>query len=251
MHESIDYLDQLRIHQESWDRKGCLREEYGRFFQLILKHLAPEELGDVLEIGSGIGALKSTIQSCQLSDLISTPWVARREDVYALSCDRSTLSNVILFDVFHHLKYPGTALSEIYRCLAQGGRVHIFEPYISFLGYLVYGLIHEEPMGLNIPIELFRTGKCKPGDEMGFYAAQGNATRLFYRDDTVLSCEPWKIVTRSRLSAIAYLGTGGFSKPAFCPGFLFPLLRSLEPILDCFPDVFATRCYVVLEKTGE
>jgi hypothetical protein len=47
---------------------------------------------------------------------------------------------------------------------------------------------------------------------------------------------------------IAYVASGGFSKPQFYPSSLLPVIRASEKILALWPNIFATRLLVVLEK---
>jgi ubiquinone/menaquinone biosynthesis C-methylase UbiE len=69
----------------------------------------------------------------------------------------SSVFNLILLDVFHHLTYPGTALKEFHRVLRVNGRVTILEPAMSLLGKLVYGLFHYQPLGLLKPVSWLST----------------------------------------------------------------------------------------------
>ena len=52
-------------------------------------------------------------------DLFSNPWLDRRENCYAMNFADGSVSHLILFDVWHHLRYPGTALREFHRVLAR------------------------------------------------------------------------------------------------------------------------------------
>ena len=104
--------------------------------------------------------------------------VDRVENAYSLSFpgDRSQTH---LFDVWHHLEYPGTALAEFYRVLTPGGRLVIFDPAMGILGRIVYGLFHHEPLGLRDEIRWWAPAGFSPS-EMTYYAAQGNAHRIFF-----------------------------------------------------------------------
>ena len=152
-----------------------------------------------------------------------------------------------MFDVFHHLRYPGTALAEVFRVCAPGGRLIIFEPCVSLLGRLVYGPLHAEPLALNEEI----TWQAPDGwssEDVDYYAAQGNAGRVFLGNEHQELLKPWKIVHSQRLSAISYVATGGYSMPRLYPDFAYPLMRGMDSLLDYLPRLFATRLLVVLEK---
>lgn len=68
-------------------------------------------------------------------------------DGYELPFRSASLSHVVLFDVFHHLRAPNAFLREARRVLGPAGRLILFEPYISWTSYPIYGLLHHEPMG--------------------------------------------------------------------------------------------------------
>jgi SAM-dependent methyltransferase len=93
--------------------------------------LANLDNGEIIELGSGIGNIQEVIPRCVKTDLFPNPWIDRVENEFQLSCADATVSDLILFDVFHHLRYPGTALQEFRRVLKPGDRVPIFDPYMS------------------------------------------------------------------------------------------------------------------------
>ena len=132
------HLIEMRSNRETWQRRRLLRVIYRRFYGLIRENLAPFP-EPVVELGSGIGAVKEFIPGCITTDIFPNPWLDRRENAYALNFPDESLSNLILLDVFHHLQFPGTALDEFRRVLIDNGRVIILEPAMGLLGRIVYG----------------------------------------------------------------------------------------------------------------
>ena len=118
---------------------------------------------------------------------------------------------------------------------------------MSALGWLVYGVLHEEPIAVTKKIEWEAPVGWSP-DQVDFYAAQGNASRIFVGKGFRDQLTGWKKMETQRLSAIAYAASGGFSKPQLYPTAALPLMRNLERLLDRFPLLFATRLLVILEK---
>lgn len=233
----------------NWKRKPLLREIYRGFHETIAGHLADRSLGAVVELGSGVADITEVIPNCVRTDLFSNPWIDRVENAYDLSFGNESVSTLILFDVFHHLCYPGTALREFHRVLAPGGRVLIFEPCLSLLGWVVYGLLHREPLGLREQIQWEAPAGWAPKD-VGYYAAQGNATRIFLRREVDLSSFGWKVLMVKRLSSISYVASGGYSKPQIYPSCALPIMRSIDSVLSIMPQLFATRLLAVVEKTN-
>lgn len=239
---------EIQENLRHWDRKPVLRTLYHEFYTRIAQHarLGPDSL--CVEIGSGIGNIKDVIPGCLRTDIFANPWLDRVENAYALSFPDGAVSTLVLFDVFHHLEFPGTALREWRRVLKPGGRVVIFEPGVSLAGLLVYGLLHPEPLALNAPIRWLAPEGWSP-DADHYYAAQGNATRVFLgARQRHLWQDDWTLVHTQRLAAIAYVLSGGYSKPQLYPDAALPLLRGLDRLCSPFPWLFATRLLVVLEK---
>lgn len=237
------------IHENAiaWDNKPLLQRAYADFYGLIAQSLKHYPSGLTAELGSGLGKIKTVIPDCITTDLFANPWIDLQENAYFLSFGDGALENLILFDVFHHLKYPGAALREFCRVIRPGGRLVVFEPAMSALGKIVYGLFHHEPLGLANEIIWDAPGGFDP-DKHTYYAAQGNCSRVFESGAFADRLVDWEIVEIKKLPALAYVASGGFKGPQLYPTRLYPLVRALERLLACFPRVFATRMLVVLEK---
>ena len=241
------HQDLIDKNQEYWNRKPLLRILYRDFYKLISTHLSRLPDSKIVELGSGLGNIHDVIPECLRTDLFPNPWIDQIENAYKLSFADESVSDLLLTDVFHHLKYPGTALNELQRVLRKGGRVIMLEPCVSLLGLLVYGVLHDEPIAITKVIEWFAPKTWKP-ENIDFYAAQGNATRIFFSKKYSSNLKNWKSIKTVRLSAIAYAASGGYSKPQLYPTAFLPLIKKLEKVLDLFPILYATRLLVILEK---
>jgi SAM-dependent methyltransferase len=239
-------LDQHQAEIEQnlryWERKPLLREIYAGFYARITGLIDGQLPGGVLEIGSGIGNLKNYYPSAICSDLFPNPWLDLVCDGYELPFGTAALSHLVLFDVFHHLEKPQAFFKEALRVLAPEGRLIIFDPYISLASFPVYGLLHHEPVAWRKPIS-DAASSTRPRN---YYAAQGNATRIFFTDDKADLEQKWRVIHREAFAGFSYLFSGGYSKPAMYPRRLLPLLRSLDRQLSCCPRLFAARCLVAM-----
>jgi SAM-dependent methyltransferase len=174
------------------------------------------------------------------------PWLDRIENAYALSFGDQTVGHLILFDVWHHLKYPGEALREFSRVLVKGGRILIFDHAMGLLGRYVVGAVHHEPLGLGEEIE-WRAGDDFRPDAAGYYAAQGNASRIFAGEKFREHLNGWEVSNIKYYSGIAYIGSGGFRGPQVYPTALLPLLNSVDSFLSKFPAL-SSRMLIALHK---
>jgi SAM-dependent methyltransferase len=238
---------EIQGNRHSWDRKPQLRAVYRSFQELIASRVDRSVAGLIVELGSGMGSIKEVIPDCVTTDLFPNPWLDRQENAYRLSFADSSVSNLILFDVWHHLRYPGTAVAEFRRVLAPGGRVIVFDPAISLTGRVIYGLFHHEPVGMNLPFTWDAPAGFKP-DDADYFAAQGSATRVFWRRQVDAKLAGWGIVEATPLPSFEYFATGGFSGPTIGGPTLFKCWRWLDRFLRRWPNLFAARLLVVLKR---
>jgi len=238
---------EIQKNLRSWERKPLLRRIYRDFYTCIVALIDRSIEGRILEIGSGIGNLKDQVPESISSDLFPNPWLDLVCDGYELPFKDGTLSHIILFDVFHHLEAPRAFLREARRALQPRGRVIIFDPYISLASWPVYGLLHHEPIGWSEPINFDE--RFDP--PRGYYAAQGNATRLFFRRQFPDWLRGWEVFHAAAMARFSYLLSGGFSKPALYPAACYPLLTGIDEALSWCPALFGARCLVGLRPENE
>jgi SAM-dependent methyltransferase len=235
---------QAEIQQNlgSWRSRPLLQQIYAGFYRRILGCLDTSIRGRIVEVGSGIGNLKTHLPSALATDLFPNPWLDLVCDGYELPFQTGSLSHLVLFDVFHHLRAPNAFLIEARRALCPSGRLVLFEPYVSLGSLPAYGLLHHEPIGWHLPVDL-SPSLPRPRD---YYAAQGNATRLFFLSEIAGWPEGWRILHAEAFSCFHYLLSGGYSKPALYPARCLKTLEWFDTMLSRFPRLFAGRCLIAL-----
>ncbi|MEY2818608.1 MAG: hypothetical protein RL275_2071 [Chloroflexota bacterium] len=240
------HKDLIDVNQELWHRKPLLQTVYTDLYSTMQRCLS-KTTGRNLELGSGMGSIHEVMPDCLRTDLFHYPWLDLVENAYCLSFEDESISNLLMVDVFHHLRYPGNALKEFLRVLKPGGRLIMMEPGLGLLGRIIYEWMHVEPVGKAKDITWLAPENWSP-HEMDYYAAQGNATRIFTSELFHDQLEEWNIVEVKRIAALAYAASGGYSGPQLYPTKVYPFIKSLERLLQIFPAIFTTRLLVVLEK---
>lgn len=117
---------------------------------------------------------------------------------------------------------------------------------MGLVGRFVFGHFHHEPLGLEENILWNAEAGFRP-EAPSYYAAQGNASRIFAGEEFLSELHEWRITEVSYYSGLAYLGTGGFRGPQLYPEMCLPLLNRLDVFLSKFPAL-ASRMLVVLDK---
>ena len=239
---------EIYLNMEYWKNKKILRDIYKQFYTLINNCVDRNIQGNIVEFGSGIAKIKEVIPDCICTDIFRNPWIERTESVYITSFENNSVSNIIIFDVFHHIEFLANAFQEFKRILVKNGRVIIFDPCMSLLGMIVFGLFHHEPLGIFKKINTsFVSNKIV--EESGYYAAQGNAFKIFNNADNYPELlSGWEIIYLKNFSAISYVASGGYSKPQLFPDYLYGFMKKIDKIFDYFPLLFATRLLTVLKR---
>jgi hypothetical protein len=92
--------------------------------------------------------------------------------------------------------------------------VIVFDPAISWTGRLVYGLFHHEPVAMGLPITWDAPAGFNASDA-DYFAAQGAATRIFWRREAPCrgGSAPcvWRYRFKADQSAEAVAGASGSS----------------------------------------
>lgn len=239
------HLEEINENRRVWAEKEVLRKVYEDLYTRLLQCLDPRDAVVTVELGSGIGNLKAYLPRAITSDIFSHSWIDVSGNAYALPFRDASVTNLVLFDVFHHLERPRAFLKEAERVLTSDGRIVLMEPFISVMSSPIYGLLHHEPINFRQKIS---TSEERPQLET-YYAAQGNATRMFFGKSRSALPTGWGVTHAEAFSCFAYLLSGGFGKRSFYPKNFHKPISSIDRLLSKAPRVFAGRCLVTLTRT--
>jgi SAM-dependent methyltransferase len=227
----------------AWDSKPLLRAVYADFYARIRAHIDPAVPGRVVEIGSCLGQIKTHWPEVTTTDILPNPDLDFVCSAYEMPFVTGTVSHLVLIDVFHHLSAPAAFFREAGRVLAPSGKVILLEPYISWCSFLIYAFFHHEDVAWRAPINRGFT----PPATLEYYAAQGNATRLFFLKQIPHWPEGWTVSHAEAFCAFAYLLSGGARKPRLYPRRWLRAVQILDAWLSRWPKVLAARCLVSLQ----
>ena len=84
--------------------------------------------GLTLEIGGGSGNFKQYRQDVVTTDITAAPWLNLVADAETLPFKEAVFSNIVMFDVLHHIEFPrtesiGSFLDPGEQFLSYGGEV--------------------------------------------------------------------------------------------------------------------------------
>ena len=237
----------LYEHSQIWQRKGVLRELYAHWYGEMVSYLIS---GRTLELGGGSGNLKEYHQNVICTDIVKVPWLNAVVDSQCMPFRSETISNLVLFDVLHHIEHISLFFKEAIRVLKPSGRIILMEPYVSLGSWFVYRYLHPEPVNFRVDPLAFH--QPQP-DRKPFDANQAVATIVFERSfDRFCRLFPQlKMIVHRKLSFLAYPLSGGFDHPSLIPMFLVRPLLAFEHRLSFLARFLAFRVLIVLEKQNQ
>lgn len=228
-----------------WERKSSLRAVYHDLYRKMDGECLP---GLTLEIGGGSGNFKHYRQDVVTTDITRAPWLDLVADAQALPFKAGVFSNIVMFDVLHHLEFPRTFFAEAQRALMPGGRMVMVEPAITPLSWFFYRFVHQEPF--NLSADPLLEGKASP-DKDPYSANQAVPTLLVTRHAKRLTLFfPELRVHQVRwLSLFAYPLSGGFKSWSLIPSFLIgPVLWLEDTVSGVIGRLMGFRVLITIER---
>jgi SAM-dependent methyltransferase len=241
----VNLEEALDNQERAWAQRPLLRRQYADFYRRIVDRLSDVD-GPTIELGSGIGKFKQFKPEAVTTDVEPSRWADSVVDAERLPYADSTIANLVLLDVFHHLADPARFLDEAVRVLKPGGRVVLVDPYCSPLSTPVYHRFHHERTDLRaLPFEHDAQTGVAPLE-----SNQARATLVFFkhREEYARRWPVLPVVATEHFAFLVYPLTGGFTRPPLLPTVLYTPLTLVERALQPAASLLAFRCLVALER---
>jgi SAM-dependent methyltransferase len=223
--------------------KPFLKAIYDEWYSLLAAELPPGA-GPVLELGSGAGYCDRFIPGLMSSEVFFCPTVKLAADAQRLPFRDGSLRAIVFTDVMHHIPDVGRFLTEASRCLREGGKILMIEPWVSAWSRLVYKHFHHEPFFPDVQKWSFPSTGPLSG-------ANGALPWIvFVRDRHEFESEfPQLEIQKIRpFLPFRYLVSGGVSMRSFMPGFSHYLWARLERMLERRMSSLAMFAFVSVRR---
>ena len=237
----LDSKESVIEHKKIIREKPLLRQTYFDYYHQFKSVKVPK--GNLVEIGSGGGFLKDIIPSVITSDVVKGPGIDKVFSANKMPFKKNSVSAFFMLNVLHHIKNPERALKEMERCLKYNGKIIMIESYNSPWSRFIYHNFHHEDFDPKASWKIKGKGRLS--------SANGALPWIiFVRDKNIFQkkFQSLKIKKVAPHTPLAYLLSGGLSKPQLLPSFTYLMIKSTEKILSPFNKWLAMFVTIVLEK---
>jgi len=226
--------------------KLFLRKLYKEWYTSLISQI-PCVSGKIVELGSGGGYLDEMLPECISSEIFFRPDIDVVLDGCFLPFGDSSLSSIVLVDVFHHISDVREFLAEAQRTLQPGGAVTMIEPWNTLWASFVYRHFHVEPFEPEaVDWRFASTGPLSGANAALPWIVFCRDRDLFHADFPGLRIES---ITLDYF--ISYLVSGGVSFRSFFPGWSYDLFRSLERMLAPVMRYLAMFARIVVRRVED
>ncbi len=230
-------------HRDIILKKPFLKKIYQDWYTTFIKKSKAVGKGIYLEIGSGGGFLKDVFPEVVTSDILDLPVVDKVFSAEKMPYQNNELGSIMMLNVFHHIPRPYLFLKEAERTLIPGGKIIMIEPANSNLGRFIYKRFHHEPFEENGPREIKEGNPLSNSNQALPYIYFERDLDLFTKDFPQL-----KINKITYHTPFMYVLSGGVSRSALLPYFMYNVVKLTEWIIKPFNKQLGLFCTIEIEK---
>ncbi|MEO6302080.1 MAG: class I SAM-dependent methyltransferase [Bacteroidia bacterium] len=230
-------------HRDIILQKPFLKQLYNDWYDVFIKKAKEIKTGKHLEIGSGGGFLKDVFPEVITSDILALPNVDMVFSAEEMPFKENELASIVMLNVFHHIPKPYLFLKEAERTLIKGGKIIMTEPANSALGRFIYKRFHHEPFEENGPREI------KAGNPLS--NSNQALPHIYFERDLDLFKKNFphlKINSIKYHSPFSYVISGGVSRSAMLPFFMYNFVKGIEWLFSPLSKQLGLFCTIEIEK---
>jgi SAM-dependent methyltransferase len=240
---SLDDPRTTLAHRDIILAKPFLKRLYLDWYQVFIDRTSAIKSGKHLEIGSGGGFYKDVKKDAVTSDILPLPNVDKVFSAEEMPFEAGELASIVMLNVFHHIPKPWMFLKEAERTLVKGGKIVMIEPANSALGRFMYKRFHHEPFDENGGREIQPGNPLSNSNQALPYIYFERDLELFKKEFSALKINSVKYHT-----PFLYVISGGVSRSAMLPYFMYPVVKSFEWLLSPFSRQLGLFCTIEVEK---
>ncbi len=242
--QNLDDPENIYVLKKIIRRKPFLFKTYKEFYRDILRKIRTVPFdGEVIELGSGAGFLKSMAPFVITSDILPYEGIDRVFSALEMPMDSKSVSAFVMIDVLHHIKDSRAFFTEVNRCLKVGGKIVMIEPANTLWSRFIYKNFHHEPFDVTGGWG-FETGGPLSGANMAI------PWIIFYRDRNKFAKEFPGLKVRSICihTPFRYLLSGGLSLRQLLPSWSYRFVRLAEWVMSPFNSYLGLFMTIELQK---
>lgn len=239
----LDDPNATLAHRDIILQKPFLKRLYKDWYEVFIKKAREVKNGKHLEIGSGGGFLKEVFPEVITSDILNLPNVDMVFSAEQMPFKNEELASIVMLNVFHHIPKPYLFLKEAERTLIKGGKIIMTEPANSMLGRFIYKKFHHEPFDEKGGLEIEAGNPLSNSNQALPYIYFERETDYFKKEFPQL-----KIKSVRYHSPFSYIISGGVSRSAMLPYFLYNTVKFTEWLFSPFSRHLGLFCTIEIEK---
>ena len=230
-------------HRDIILKKPFLKRLYTDWYLIFIIKSKEIKNGKYLEIGSGGGFLKDVFPEVITSDILTLPNVDLIFTAEEIPFKENELASIVMLNVFHHIPKPHLFLKEAQRTLIKGGKIIMTEPANSSLARFIYKRFHHEPFDEKGQREIKAGNPLSNSNQALPYIYFERDLDLFKKDFPSL-----KINSIKYHSPFSYIISGGVSRSAMLPFFMYNFVKGIEWLFSPFYKQIGLFCTIEIEK---
>ena len=230
-------------HRDIILKKPFLKRLYNDWYLIFIIKSKEIKNGKYLEIGSGGGFLKDVFPEVITSDILILPNVDLIFTAEEIPFKENELASIVMLNVFHHIPKPHLFLKEAQRTLIKGGKIIMTEPANSSLARFIYKRFHHEPFDEKGQREIKAGNPLSNSNQALPYIYFERDLDLFKKDFPLL-----KINSIKYHSPFSYIISGGVSRSAMLPFFMYNFVKGIEWLFSPFFKQIGLFCTIEIEK---